>query len=40
MREYDLTEPHIKPLKNLDANFGLKVYQQNVYQLFITLILY
>ena len=28
MREYDLTEPHIKPLKNLDANFGLKVYQQ------------
>ena len=26
MREYDLTEPHIKPLKNLEANFGLKVY--------------
>ena len=26
MREYDLTEPHIKPLGNLEANFGLKVY--------------
>ena len=26
MREYDLTEPHIKPLENLEANFGLKVY--------------
>ena len=26
MRQYDLTEPHLKPLGNPDANFGLKVY--------------
>ena len=26
MRQYDLTEPHMKPLKNPDANFGLKIY--------------
>ena len=27
MRQYDLTEPHIKPLKKPNANFGLKVYE-------------
>ena len=26
IRTYNLTEPHIKPLRNKDAKFGLKVY--------------
>ena len=26
MRQYDLPEPHLNPLGNPDANFGLKVY--------------